>query len=243
MDRSTLAKILIGVAIAIFLGFIGGRQQQIADNQVEILRQIRELRTPPTDPEKPVDLKLNIAGAAAKGNENAGLTLIEFSDFECPFCARYFRDTQPQLERDYISTGKVRHVFRHFPLTEVHPHAVKAAEAAECARLQGKFWELHDLLFANQKLLDTPSLLNHARASGLDMKAFEPCLNGQATVTVRSDLDFGTRNGISATPTFFLGFAQKDGSVHVVEQIVGAKPYAEFQSVLDRLLAQAGAQQ
>jgi protein-disulfide isomerase len=180
---------------------------------------------------------LSIEGAAIKGNTNAMLTLIEFSDFECPYCARYVRDSYPQVERDYVSTGKVQYVFRHFPLTDIHPRAMKAAEAGECGRIQGKFWPLHDRLFANPKLLEPASLMDHAREAGLDMKSFETCLNGQAAPAVRADLDAGNRAGITATPTFFFGFVQPDGSVRVVEKLVGARQYSAFQSVLDRLLA------
>ncbi len=244
-----LARWLGGVAIAVFLGFVAGRQQQIADSQREILRQIEELKTLPqlrtaqapspqaAPPAALPDFTLGIEDAARMGNANARLTLIEFSDFECPFCGSYVRESYPRLERDYVSTGKIQYVFRHFPLVGLHPRAMKAAEAGECARLQGKFWPLHDRLFANQKSLEPSSLVTHARAVGLDMKSFETCLDGQAASAVRADIGAGSRAGISGTPTFFLGFAQEDGSVHVVEKIVGAKPYAAFQSVLDRMLA------
>jgi protein-disulfide isomerase len=239
MERSTLVRLLVGVAIAVFLGFVAGRQQQLVDSQREILRELQELKASQAKAPSPAspDFNLSIQDAGMKGNTKAALTVVEFSDFECPYCGRYMRETHPQLERDYVDTGKIRYVFRHYPLTGPHPHAMKAAEAGECGRVQGKFWPLHDLLFANQKKLEPASLLDHARSAGLDMKAFETCLNGQAAAAVQADLDAGTRAGISATPTFFFGFAQKDGSVHVVEKLVGAKPYAAFQSVLDRLLA------
>ena len=239
MERSTLVRLVVGVAIAVFLGFVAGRQQQLVDSQREILRELQELKAAQakTPSAASPDFKLSIQNAAVKGNPDAALTVVEFSDFECPYCGRYMRETHPQLERDYIATGKIRYVFRHYPLTGPHPHAMKAAEAGECGRVQGKFWPLHDRLFANQKKLEPPSLVDHARAAGLDMKAFETCLNGQAVAAVQADLDAGNRAGISATPTFFFGFAQKDGSVHVVEKLVGAKPYAAFQTVLDRLLA------
>jgi protein-disulfide isomerase len=235
MERSTLVRVLVGVAIAVFLGFIAGRQQQLVDTQEEILRQIADLREMPQL--HPPDVNLSLKDAAIKGSPAARLTVIEFSDFECPFCARYMRESYPHLERDYVSTGRIQYVFRHFPLESLHPRAVKAAEAAECGRLQGKFWPLHDRLFANQKSLEPASLLDHARQSGMEMKSFESCLDGQAATAVRADVEAGNRAGITATPTFFFGFAQEDGSVQVVEKLVGAKPYAEFQSVLDRLLA------
>jgi len=239
MERSTLVRLVVGVAIAVFLGFVAGRQQQIVDGQREILRELQELKASQAKapPAANPDFDLAIQDAAMKGSASAPLTVVEFSDFECPYCGRYMRETNPQLQHDYVDTGKIRYVFRHYPLTGLHPHAMKAAEAGECGRVQGKFWPLHDRLFANQKSLETPSLLDHARAAGLDMKAFETCLNGQAAAAVQVDIDAGNRAGISATPTFFFGFAQKDGSVHVVEKLVGAKPYTAFQSVLDKLLA------
>ena len=235
MERSTLIKLLAGFAIAILLGFFAGRQQQLMNNDREILRQLEELRTALQQPAAE-NFNLKIDGAAMKGAASAKLAMIEFSDFECPFCGRYFRESYPQLDTDYISSGKIRYVFRHFPLVSLHPRAMKASEAAECAQRQAKFWPLHDLLFNNQKALEPASLVEHARAAGLEMKTFETCLNGQAAPTVLADMDVGTRAGIMATPTFLLGFVQDDGSVQVVQRIVGARPYADLKSVLDSML-------
>ncbi|HEX5000345.1 MAG TPA: DsbA family protein [Terriglobia bacterium] len=245
MDRSNPGKWLAGIAIAILLGFLAGRQQQILNSNREILRQLDELRTSikstaNTEPavSQPVErLDLNVRDAAIRGNAGAKVALVEFSDFECPFCGRHARDSYPQLDRDYIRAGKIQYVFRHYPLADIHPRAMKAGEAGECARRQDRFWELHDQLFANQKKLEPASIVGYARTAGLEMKTFETCLAGQAAETVLADLNEGTRAGVTATPTFFLGFTQKDGSVRVVEKIVGAKPYAALQATLERLLA------
>jgi len=113
---------------------------------------------------------------------------------------------------------------------------MKAGEAGECAQRQGKFWPLHDQLFTNQKALEPPQLMDHARTVGLDMKSFESCLNGQAAPTVLADLDLGTRAGIMATPTFLFGVVQGDGSVQVVGRVVGARPYQDLKAVLDKML-------
>ena len=233
---STVTKLVIGLAVAIILGFFAGRQQQLLNSNREILRQLEGLRTSLQVEPPPVDFNVKINGAPMKGAANAKVALIEFSDFECPFCARYLRESFPRIERDYISTGKIRYVFRHYPLVSLHPRAMKASEGGECAQRQGKFWPFHDRLFANQKLLDPASLMEHARATGLEMKAFETCLGGEAASTVLADLDVGTRAGIGATPTFLFGFIQDDGSVQVVERLVGAVPYEALQSVLDRML-------
>ena len=248
MDRMAAVKWLGAVAVVVFLGFVAGRQQQLVDSQREILRQLQEIKgsslpraaqapAQPSAAPAPIDFTMNVENAATMGKPEAKVTLVEFSDFECPFCGNYIRQVYSQLERDYVSSGKIRYVFRNFPLERIHPRAMKAGEAGECARIQGKFWPMHDRLFANQKALEPANLLDHARTVGLDTRSFESCLNGQAAPGIRADLDAGVRAGVSGTPTFFLGFTQKDGSVHVVEKIVGAKDYSSFQAVLDHLLA------
>ena len=241
MERSSLAKWLVGVALAVVLGFIAGRQQQLVDTQTEILRQLQDLRasrpSQATEAGAQGSFDLRIEGAAIKGDASAKVTLVEFSDFECPYCGSYFRESYSRVNQDYVAAGKIRYVFRHFPLAPLHPHAMKAGEAGECARRQGKFWPMHDQLFANQKSLEQAALTEYAKTVGLEMKAFTTCLEGEASATVLTDLDAGTQLGVDATPTFFFGFAQNDGSVKVVEKVVGAKPYVALQTVIDRLLA------
>jgi protein-disulfide isomerase len=181
---------------------------------------------------------LTLAGAASKGRASAPLVMLEFSDFECPFCGRYSRDTYPQVQRDYVDTGKVRYVFRHTPIERAHPQAMKAAEAAECAGGQGKFWEMHDQLFANQKALTQPSLIVHARTLGLNTTSFQQCLtSGQHGARVRADLAEGLRAGVTGTPAFFIGTVTKDGKLKVQRKLIGAKPFATIKQTLDGLLA------
>src|SRR5262249_11995102 len=153
MERSTVVRLLAGIAVAIILGFFGSRQQQLLDNDREILRQLQDLRKPQQPAPTAVDFTMTIERAPIQGAATAKVAMIEFSDFECPFCRRYFRDSYAQVDRDYVSTGKIRYVFRHFPLPGIHPRAMKAGEAAACADRQKKFWPFHDLLFGNQKLL------------------------------------------------------------------------------------------
>ena len=95
--------------------------------------------------------KISIAQRPSRGNDVARVVVVEFSDYQCPFCALFFRQTLPQLDQDFIKTGKIKYVFNNVPLDQIHPTAFKAAEAAECARDQGKFWEMHDQIFTNQK--------------------------------------------------------------------------------------------
>src|SRR4051794_7424651 len=107
---------------------------------------------------------ISIQGAPARGSADAKVVVIEYSDFQCPYCGKFARETFANVEQKYIAPGRVRYVFRNFPLDESHPKAFKAADAAECANQQGKFWEMHAQLFANQQALDPGDLASHARA-------------------------------------------------------------------------------
>jgi len=137
------------------------------------------------------------------GPEDAPVTIIEFSDFQCSFCQRHFDQTLPLLLDTY--SDRVRYVYRDFPITTIHPQAFKAAEAAQCAFAQGQFWEYHDVLFQNQTALDVASLKKHATALGLDSGAFDECLDsGRYTEEVQADLDDGRSYGVNGAPTFFI---------------------------------------
>lgn len=172
-----------------------------------------------------------------KGDTNARLAIIEFSDFECPFCGRYARDTYPRLTTEYVDTGKVQYVFRHYPL-DIHPFAFKAAAAAECAGREGMYWEMHDLLFAAGDALAEPDLLGYAATLGLQQEDFEACLKGGAmTERVLEDRQYGEALGVSATPTFFFAEVREDGKLGLLAKLSGARPYSTFQSTLDELLS------
>ncbi len=174
----------------------------------------------------------------ALGREDAPVMIIEFSDFQCPFCKRFAEETFPQLKRDYIDTGKVRFVFRDFPILRIHPNAGLAALAAECADEQGRFWEMHDLLFARQSEWaesapeQAQSLFEaYARELGLDDPAFSECLRTQRYADeVVNDLREGAEAGVRGTPAFFING----------EKIEGAHPYEKFREVIEQALAAAG---
>jgi protein-disulfide isomerase len=184
---------------------------------------------------------MSIEGAPSRGNADARLVVIEFSDFQCPYCGKHARETFAELEEGYIATGKVRYVFRHFPLDQSHPSAFKAAVAAECAADQGKFWEMHALLFANQHALAGTDLASYAKTLALDGDAFQRCLGGPAKGKVRRDFNDGLKAGVSGTPTFFIGTVQKDGKVNVLKTLSGIQTIATFKAALDALLASAEA--
>ena len=163
------------------------------------------------------------------------MTIIEFSDFECPYCARYALQTFPELRRNYIDTGKVRYAARDLPLT-FHRFAMPAAVAARCAGEQGRFWEYRHALFTQQSRLGSAPYAQLARAQGLDLTRFESCRSdGRAAAAVRADAELAQSQGITSTPTFVVGRVV-DGQFQA-ETFSGAKSYAEFASRVDALLA------
>ena len=178
---------------------------------------------------------LSLSGAVLKGASSARVAVVEYSDFECPFCARFALDTLPKLTARYVDNGKVLFVFRNFPLESIHPMAESAAEAAECARRQDHFWQLHDSLYAAQGRLSRAAVLESARTEGLDITDFERCIGGEGAALVQSDVVSGKEIGVNGTPTFFIGSLETDG-VRVKRVITGAQPLVEFSEAIDEVL-------
>lgn len=202
------------------------------------IKAIKDMMTP----KKPAPFKgadLSIDGEPFMGSKDAKITLIEFSDYQCPFCGRAFQQTFPQIVTNYVKTGKVKYVFHDFPLEQLHPNAFKAAQAARCAGEQGKYWEMHDTLFANQKALDAKNLPDYAKQAGLDVPKFQECLDSSKdSAKIRAELDAGAKVGVSGTPAFFLGTTEPNKSeVHATKFINGAQAYTAFKAAIDELLA------
>ena len=161
------------------------------------------------------------------GDEDAPLTIVEFSDFECPFCKSARDGAVKQIEEQYVKTGKVKLVYRDFPLTSIHPTAQKAAEAAECADDQDKFWEYHDLVFERQSLLSLASLKQWATELGLDTEKFNKCLDsGEKASEINKDANDAQSAGGRGTPYFIVGNVP----------ISGAQPFANFQAAIESQL-------
>jgi protein-disulfide isomerase len=189
----------------------------------------------------PASLVLDVGSHPFKGERTAALTLVEFSDYQCPFCARHVRETYPQIVKEYIETGKVKHVFMDYPLESIHPHAFKAAEAARCAGDQNKYWEMHDRLFANQKTID--AWTDHAKAVGLDVAKFESCVqSGKFAGDIRKDMAVAQGAGLNGTPAFFLAATDPASTkVKTLRAFKGASPFPAFKAQIDALLAEQGA--
>ena len=185
----------------------------------------------------PSDVELLVDDDPAKGDPDAPLVMIEFSDFQCPFCGRFYEQTLPLIERDYIDTGKVLLVYRDMPL-EIHPQAPPAHIAAECADEQGMFWEYHDILFDRQAAwsgLD-PAALDEALAAyaaelGLD-ESFGECTRSPEAQR-EMDLDYAQARsiGLTGTPSFLIG-----GDGHDFVAVSGAQPYSVFRSLFEERL-------
>lgn len=218
----------------------------ILENQVAMQKDLAELRklvenllrpaAPPPPP--PLPAAVDITNSPQQGQPAARIALIEYSDYQCSFCGRFVRDTYSQIDKDYVKTGKVRHIFRNLPL-DFHPNAFKAAQAAHCAGEQKKYWEMHDYLFGHQQELDSENLPKHAAAIGLDVPRFQQCLaSGKFDAQIRAEITEAGASGVNGTPTFFIGEISPDGKkVKVAAKLVGAQPYSEFKTLLDAALA------
>ena len=144
----------------------------------------------------------------------------------------------PKIEADFIKTGKVKYVTRDLPLESIHPFAFKAAEATHCAGDKGKFWEMHERLFANQRELAPKDLSKHAEALGLDVPAFDKCLeSGKHAARIRKDMAEAQRLQTTGTPTFYLGLTDANGSQVKGTKMSGAQPYAAFKAAIENLLS------
>jgi len=209
-------------------------QRAIQKDLAEIKRLLQSRPVADALPKEPV----SIANEPFKGSGSAKVAVIEFSDYQCPFCSRYVKGAYAQIEDEYVDTGKVKYVFRDMPLP-FHKQAFKAAEAAHCSGEQGKFWEMHDSLFQNQAALAPEQLPGYAKSLGLDETKFQQCLeSGRFADGIKKDIADAGTVGITGTPSFLIGVVEPgDGRVKVVKKLVGAKPYEEFKAAIDGMLA------
>ncbi len=260
VKRSTYNNMIKGAVVAIaiaafFGGYLSGTMDDSITNQ-NLLDAIEEIEitqaapqaapqptptpTAETTPSEPQLVRVSLDDDPVIGDPDAPVTIIEFSDFQCPFCSRFFQQTLPLIEEDYIETGKVKLVYRDLPLASIHPNAIPSHIAAECADEQGKFWEYHDILFANQSQwnrLGMDELKNtfkqYADDLELDAVSYDSCLDSSDIVDeINKDLVDARALGATGTPTFFIG-TEDDGYV----KITGAQPFTVFQANIDDLLS------
>ncbi len=222
--------VVLAFAVGILTGYVvWGRSsiqaQTVTNNQPAAQGPIAQAPVA-TQPPQFTRYDIPAEGFPGIGPEDAPIVIVEFSDFQCPFCKRFYDETYQQLLATY--PGKIRFVYRHLPLTSIHPEAFPSAEASMCANEQNTFWEYHDNIFENQDRLGKDLYMQIASDLKLNSAAFEDCLNAEKYRNlVQQDSDFALNLGVQSTPTFFInGLA-----------LVGAQPLSAFTQLIDRELA------
>lgn len=182
--------------------------------------------SPSNDVDSGINMNSLIDDDAIKGDPNAPVTIVEFSDYECPYCEKFYSQTLGMIDEEYIKTGKVKLIYRDFPLG-FHANAQKAAEAAECAGEQDMYFEMHDMLFENGVSGGIDSFKLYASQLGLNTDTFNDCLDsGDMANEVRKDMADGQKAGVRGTPAFFING----------EMVSGAQPFSVFQEIIERHL-------
>jgi protein-disulfide isomerase len=194
-----------------------------------------KLLSPPSRSAKLVTGKTGIKDDPFLGSKESQLILVEFSDFQCPFCEKFFRTTLPQIKREYIDSGELSYVFKDFPLA-FHKEAKKAAEASHCGGEQGKYWEMHDLIFENQRQMNIADLVAHAEKLVLNVDDFKECIESDKYANgINEDIKAGQSSGVTGTPSFLLGKVNGKGEVEG-RIIRGAQPYEVFKQTIETML-------
>lgn len=202
----------------------------IADRVAGLSRRQPE---PPALPAEPIDL----SNSPSIGSSLAKIGIVGFADFECRYCAQFATETLPLLEREFLQNGVARFFFKHVPIEAIHENAIAAAIAAECAAVQGKFREMHDLLFRTPSSLTDADLESHSTAIGLDGRQFAECrLDKAAAERVRADLAQASSLGIRSTPTFLLGRLSTDNKLEAKERFSGVRSIDQFRAAIKRLM-------
>ena len=247
VKKSTFNSVIVGLVIAVGIAafLLGSYMSESNSNQItekDLDEALAKLELKLLQNQLPIKqaavapIKISADDDPIMGNPNAPITIIEFSDFQCPFCARFHTQTLPLILEEYIDQGKVKLVFRDFPIQSIHPNALPASIAAECANEQSKFREMHDMLFEKQNewnklaTADAISLFSkYASDMQLEQRMFDTCLtSGKYIEEIKNDLDDGRKYGVSGTPGFFIG----NDEVGYVE-LKGAQPFESFKKVID----------
>jgi protein-disulfide isomerase len=257
IKRSTFTKIVVvGIAGLMIASFFGGytwhatfysstipqlvqsagvqQQQQQPTSAGQVQQQ------PPQQQQLPSMTKvasINTDGAPIKGKTDAPVTIVEFGDFQCPFCGRFATDTLQQLVKNYVDTGIVKFVYKEFPMS-FHSNAQAASMAAECANEQGKFWPYHDKLYVTQTTWDNQdsnavknTFKQYAVSLGLNAASFNSCFeSGKYNDKIQKESSEGSQYGVNGTPTFYIG-NQKTGYT----QVVGAMPVSSFEQLIKQV--------
>jgi protein-disulfide isomerase len=254
MNKPLLALISASMLLFSLSAWSASTKQEVIELKAQVaemqkdLAEIKKLLqegapapAPAARPQQPAfqEQVISIGTSPTKGKSDAPVTIVEYSDYQCPYCARVYRDTLSLIQKEYIDTGKVRFVMRENPLETIHQDAMNASQAALCAGDQGKYWEMHNLIFDNQRELRVENLKNYAGTIDIDTAVFNECLDGKKHVeTVRRDLASGAKLGVRGTPGFVFGLTDPDDSdkVKMMKFLRGAQPVTSFRATIDELL-------
>lgn len=233
-NSQTLILVVLLIVASFFLGVLTTKVQYLEkgpSNQPQNAGAPTGSQNPPAPSSAPAKVDVSVGHFPLKGNNNAKVTIVEFGDFRCPFCNQFFTTTQPQIMKDYVDTGKAKFAFRQYAF--LGPASTVAANAAECANDQGKFWDFHDYLYKNQpqesdtSMYNTATLTQAAVTLGMNGDQFKSCLdNKQDDSKATADFTDGQKAGVTGTPAFFI-----NGVL-----LVGAQPYSAFQTAIDQAL-------
>ena len=227
------------VILGFFLGMLTNKVLYLQEalktakaNPTEALAANDQINLPA--PTRAPKVDVTIGHLPTLGDDNAKVTVVEFSDYQCPFCEQFEKNTFPQINEEYIKTGKIKFAYRHYPLNSIHLNAQKAGEATECANEQGKFWDYHALVFENQENWTTlagdgltGTFTTYAGELGLNQDQFKSCLDaGKYKQLVEADTADGVTAGVDGTPTFFVNGWR----------LVGAQPFAQIQELIEQEL-------
>jgi len=222
-QKDRINKPLNAVRPQLEQAFVQAKRQQARQDYIDQLRQTADIAILLNRPR----VEISADPSRLRGNPDAPITIVEFADFQCPYCQEVQHILKAVMEK---YKDKVRLGFRDFPLRSIHPQAQSAAEASRCAGDQGKFWEYHDLLYANQTRLDPTGLTDNARAAGVDVNRFTSCLAaGKFKTPIENDLQSGAASGISGTPAFYINGVP----------LIGSQPASAFESIIESEIADA----
>lgn len=219
---------------------VTARIDALEAGQRQMLQELKLLEDKIQPPAVPTSMKID--SEPSIGERSAPVAIVEFADFECPFCAKFERDTYPQVLENYIKTGKAVFFYHDLPLS-AHRDAESAAEAARCAEDQNKYWEMHDALFAHQNALSPPAITSYAQSLGMDASKFTTCISTDRYAdAIQQSAQYAEQIGVRGTPSFFIGTLDADGhELKIVRALRGAYTYDAFRAALDGVLAQTTA--
>jgi len=238
------------ITIVVLIATIGAAASCASRSDVEALKKevealkatqaqmAKRLGGAPAAPQpKPLPASIDLRGGPFKGSTTSPVVLVEYSDYECPFCIRHFTQVMPEVEAAYIRTNKIRYTFRDFPIDQLHPESIRAHVASHCAAEQGKFWNMHMRLFSKAGTHKPADLLTRAQEVGLNTTAFSACVaDDKYSAAIRQSTAFAISMGAEGTPFFLVGTIDSASQFKPLAKLPGALPFANFQQAIEAAL-------